>query len=329
MRSLRDNAQKFVRLLARRRSRYPDEIQIEVTNVCNLTCPMCPHAYGEIPQNDFPIELFEALARFNPAPKRLVLTGWGEPLMHRRFFDLVELANEHWPDTLVRFTTNGILLDDKRRKSIGEHRIAGVTISADLWPEREAPLSEREKVLHPPSPRILRNLIDYCNDRALACRTPLIVQSVAIAENSGDIKRFIDFASGRPIEAINLVRMQSEPGQPVERLAWSEEQSLLAELMRYGKERGVCVRSVNRQPMALRLATHFDRVCMRTDDSVYITVDGVITPCCNLRQYAIGTIDRGAPSIGEAWRSEREQKFFKCQQAVCGSCDALFHCYRD
>jgi molybdenum cofactor biosynthesis enzyme MoaA len=95
MRSLSDNALKFFRLLAGRRRSYPEEIQIEVTNACNLTCSMCPHTLGLIPQNHFPYSLFEQLIQKNPAPKRLVLTGWGEPLMHPQFFEFIALANLH------------------------------------------------------------------------------------------------------------------------------------------------------------------------------------------------------------------------------------------
>ena len=329
MRTIRDNACKFFRLLAKRQSGYPEEIQIEVTNLCNMTCAMCPRGDGSIPQNDFPIETFEALVKQNPAPKRLVLTGWGEPLLHDRFFDLVQLTNDRWPKTRVRFTTNGILLDTERRGHISGHRISGITLSADLWPERDSPPVGMEKNLHPPSKKIVRNMSEYCLDKNLAAQTPLIVQCLVMKENVEDIKRFIDFASEHPIEAINLVRLQVEPGQTAERPSWREEQSLIADAIRYGKEHGVPVRSVNRQHIALRLATHFDRVCMRTDDSVYITTDGVITPCCNLREYAIGTIHRETPSIAEAWRSTQERQFFRRQQSVCGSCDALFHHYRD
>lgn len=326
MRTVYDNASKFLRLLSQRRSRDPQEIQIEVTNACNLKCEMCPHTQGTVPQQDFPFALFKDMVKHNPAPRRLVLTGWGEPLLHPQFFDLIGLANQYWPQTLVRFTTNGILLDEGRRRFIKEHRIAGVTVSLDLWPERKDIPRHWRDILHPPTPKVLRNLRDYGADQPLVKDTPLILQSLLVEENFDDIKQLIEFASEHSINAINLVRMQSYPGYPVQRPDWMHEQEMIGELIRYGKRHKVKVRSVNHQTIALQLATHHDRVCMRTDDSIYITVDGGITPCCNLRTYTIGNLN--SDSLHTAWHSEKEQTFFADQSPICGSCDALFYKHR-
>ncbi|MGC9330213.1 MAG: SPASM domain-containing protein, partial [Candidatus Hinthialibacter sp.] len=61
----------------------------------------------------------------------------------------------------------------------------------------------------------------------------------------------------------------------------------------------------------------------------YITVDGGVTPCCNLRDYRIGALSSQNISIAEAWNSEPERAFFSDQPPVCGKCDALFHKYRE
>ncbi|MGI6457790.1 MAG: radical SAM/SPASM domain-containing protein [bacterium] len=328
MRSLSDNALKFFRLLAGRRRSYPEEIQIEVTNACNLTCSMCPHTLGLIPQNHFPYSLFEQLIQKNPAPKRLVLTGWGEPLMHPQFFEFIALANRHWQNTSVRFTTNGILLNEEMCEQILRHRIAAVTVSVDLWQDSRNWRPELRDLLHPPSPKVIRNLQNYLQHQELTGKTPLILQMVVIRENVEDIKAYIDFARQYKQSHINLVRMQVYPEMQVERMTWQEEQQVLKELIQYGQERKVRVRTVNRQNLLLRLATHFDHICLRTDDSLYITIDGTCTPCCNLRTCDIGSLTDSSSSIAEIWNSEAERNFFSNQQSICGKCDALFHCYR-
>lgn len=328
MRSFADNASKFFRLLAKRRSAYPLEIQIEITNVCNLKCSMCPHTHGMIPQRDFPVERFTDLVKYNPAPKRLVLTGWGEPLMHKHFFELIDLARRYWPETQVRFTTNGILLDETRREEIARRRIAAVTVSLDLWPERTEVPREWRDILHPPSPKTIRNLEHYCRDTRLRDASPIVLQSLLVEENAKDIERIIEFASIHSIRTVNLVRMQSYPENPVQRPAWNTEQQRIGDAIRFGTRLGVKVRSLNYQSIVLQLATRFDRVCMKTDDSLYITIDGIVTPCCNLRSCAIGEIAARAPSIAEVWNSPAERKFFRDQRPVCGGCDALFYKYR-
>jgi len=328
MRSALDNAAKFFRLLARKRSAYPEEIQIEVTNACNLQCAMCPHTHGTVPQRDFPLPLFENVVKSNPAPKRLVLTGWGEPLLHPDFFTMIDLANRLWPETAVRFTTNGILLDEARRNRLRQLRVEAVTVSVDLWPERKDIPKEWRNILHPPSPKTFRNLVDYAADQDLMEKTPLILQSLVVEENAEDVRRYIHFAAEQSIRAIHLVRMQPYPENPVPRPSWKREQQLLSELRRLGREQGVSVRTLNQHSFPLRVATHFDGICMRTDDSLYITVEGIVTPCCNLREYAIGSLDPPGMTLTEAWNSARENEFFDNQRPVCGVCDALFHGYR-
>ncbi|MGC9327699.1 MAG: radical SAM protein, partial [Candidatus Hinthialibacter sp.] len=251
MRTTLDNASKFLRLLTRRRSAYPQEIQIEVTNACNMKCAMCPHTHGAIPQKDFPVELYRDLVQHNPAPKRLVLTGWGEPLLHRHFFELIEWTNRCWPAAKVRFTTNGILLNEENRGRIARHQISGVTVSVDLWPERDSISPEWKAILHIPSPKTLRNLIEYSEDQELRRRTPLILQCLLVQENEGDVRRYIQFAAQRSLAAVNLVRMQSYSKNSVKRPDWRDEQRMISSLIQYGRKLGVAVRSVNRQPLAL------------------------------------------------------------------------------
>ncbi|MBN2329748.1 MAG: radical SAM protein [Candidatus Omnitrophica bacterium] len=329
MRTTLDNASKFLRLLARRRSAYPHEIQIEVTNACNMKCAMCPHTHGAIPQEDFSVELFRDLVQHNPAPKRLVLTGWGEPLLHRHFFELIEMTNRSWPSAKVRFTTNGILLHEENRRRIAQYQISGITASVDLWPERDSISPEWRTILHPPSPKTFRNLVDYSEDQDLQRRTPLMLQCLLVGENEEDVRQYIRFAAQRSLAAVNLVRMQSYPQNSARRPDWPDEQRMISSLIQFGRKLGVSVRSVNRQPPALQFATHFDRICLRTDDSLYITVDGGVTPCCNLRDYRIGALSSQNISIADAWNSDRERTFFSDQSPVCGKCDALFHKYRE
>ena len=70
---------------------------------------------------------------------------------------------------------------------------------------------------------------------------------VVIRENVEDIKAYIDFARQYKQSHINLVRMQVYPEMQVERMTRQEEQQVLKELIQYGQERKVRVRTVNRR----------------------------------------------------------------------------------
>ncbi|OGA20736.1 MAG: hypothetical protein A3I02_05190 [Betaproteobacteria bacterium RIFCSPLOWO2_02_FULL_67_26] len=87
-----------------------EAFQIEVTSRCNIQCVMCPvtvlsdrwHA------RDMSWETFERLAEAFGRANWVHLQGWGEPLLHRRLFDMI--ARAKGAGCRVGFTTNGTRL---------------------------------------------------------------------------------------------------------------------------------------------------------------------------------------------------------------------------
>lgn len=94
----------------RAQARPFEAFQIEVTSRCNLKCVMCPvAALGERWEaRDLPWETFERVAEAFGRVKWVHLQGWGEPLLHRRFFDMAARAKA--AGCRVGFTTNGTRL---------------------------------------------------------------------------------------------------------------------------------------------------------------------------------------------------------------------------
>ena len=75
------NTGKLARLALKQRTQLPREIQIEVTNRCNLDCDMCPRlVLLKVPEVDMSDETFEAVLGQLDRPESITLTGWGEPL---------------------------------------------------------------------------------------------------------------------------------------------------------------------------------------------------------------------------------------------------------
>ena len=87
-----------------------EAFQIEVTSRCNLKCVMCPVTVlaEQWAQRDLPWETFERAAEAFSRTRWVHLQGWGEPLLHRRFFDMAALAKS--AGGRVGFTTNGTRL---------------------------------------------------------------------------------------------------------------------------------------------------------------------------------------------------------------------------
>lgn len=89
----------------------PLHLQFELTNYCNLKCPVCPTGSGIMkrPRASMAPEVFEQLLG-ETAPYLLTLSlwAWGEPLLHPRLREILEIADRY--DTITLLSTNGQML---------------------------------------------------------------------------------------------------------------------------------------------------------------------------------------------------------------------------
>jgi tungsten cofactor oxidoreducase radical SAM maturase len=105
---------------------------LEVTARCNLDCAVCVRQVWSDPAGDMAWETFEAtvegLHAF-PDLRRLVLGGYGEPLVHPRFPEMLGLASTLGVPLTV--TTNGLLLDETMARHLLAAPVNWVVISLD------------------------------------------------------------------------------------------------------------------------------------------------------------------------------------------------------
>src|SRR3989304_4556679 len=128
---IKDRTIKFLRCLFNTPSKIPVEAQIEITNKCNFTCPMCPREIMDVPLTNMDFGLFKEVVRKLSGVKDFILTGWGEPLLHPNFFEMVDFVASINPHAKIRFTTNGSLLNRDIRKRILNSKIEQVSLSID------------------------------------------------------------------------------------------------------------------------------------------------------------------------------------------------------
>lgn len=95
-----------------------DFIQVEVSALCNASCPYCVHGcYGEIWGGSLmEMDTFRRLQRSFGSSNLVFLQGWGEPLLHPRIWEMVRMVKEE--GTKVGFTTNGTLLTAENRQHV-------------------------------------------------------------------------------------------------------------------------------------------------------------------------------------------------------------------
>ena len=94
------------------RRRMLDVAQIEVSSFCPGSCSYCPHTTmrEQWKARHMTAETFVSLWPLLLETRRVHLQGWGDPLLHPRFFDMAALARR--ADCLVSTTSCGLRMDD-------------------------------------------------------------------------------------------------------------------------------------------------------------------------------------------------------------------------
>jgi MoaA/NifB/PqqE/SkfB family radical SAM enzyme len=103
---------------------------VEISNVCNLQCSFCPEVTRE--KKVMSKTLFRSvIAQAAPLAEEACLHLMGEPLGHAQFDEFIAICAEH--DLPVNLTTNGVLLNAARKKSLLHPIVRQVNISVQSF----------------------------------------------------------------------------------------------------------------------------------------------------------------------------------------------------
>jgi len=112
----------------------PDARQayVEITTHCNLNCTMCVRQVWRDASGEMSWETFQAVIeglRAFPDLRRITFGGYGEPLTHPRFPEMLALAAGL--EVGITLTTNGLLLDEAMAERLLEVHLDTVVVSLD------------------------------------------------------------------------------------------------------------------------------------------------------------------------------------------------------
>jgi MoaA/NifB/PqqE/SkfB family radical SAM enzyme len=107
----------------------PRSIQIECTTRCNLKCTMCEIAYWTEPAGDLQAENLQKMVEHLPGLKRVDLTGIGEALMNRGFFDALRFLKSR--GMYVTLNDNFTLMTEEAERRIVELGVDQIFLSLD------------------------------------------------------------------------------------------------------------------------------------------------------------------------------------------------------
>ncbi len=276
----------------------PTYVQIEPVGQCNLRCQMCAIQFRQDgppygPPAFMPFEIFTRLLDQFAGLRELHLQGLGEPMMHPRFFEMVEYATAKG----VRVTTNSnlTLLNERRAVRCVTSGLACLHISLDG--ATSATYERIRKRAH--FERVVANI-----ERLLAARerlgraTPrLHLVMVIMRQNLHELPDLVRLAHRWSVEEVFVQHLCHDFGEaslPVQYRPMREfvqEQTLLEEdparITRYFDEARQLARSLairlrlpRPRPRPYAPGTPGRERCNWPWSGAYISYQGYAMPCC-------------------------------------------------
>jgi len=301
--------------------KLPETVQIGITNRCNFNCHMCQRNDLKVSIKDMPFEQFEKIIKKLAGVKNIILTGWGEPFVHKDIITMIKLSKDKGFN--VRLTSNGSLLVDKLIDEILDSKLDSITFSIDE-------VEKTEKNIGHINANQLKNIKKLVLKRDQnKSNLKIYLQSVFYKNKEENIYKIVKWALENGIDRIRITRLDVRFNN-FERPTREEEKMLIKNLENIADNKigidflpyiafdGV-IKKIYQilNPFLHRFGKH----CLRTYSDIYINVDGMATPCCALPRLSLGDMNNG--SLESIWKSNKFKNFRKNEKKYCGKCDIL------
>jgi len=298
----------------------PRQVQIEITNRCNMDCPMCQ-------REDLGIELEHmSWAHFTKVVNKLehreniTLTGWGEPFIHPRVFDMIAYCKEHGHKVMI--TSNGLFTKPSMVEDILKSGVDVVTFSIDSVNGNET-VTEGHT-----SNKVYENIEAVVKGRKPGAMT-VRLQATLHQGCENDLYDVIRYGARIGCDIINVGRLDRQfrpnldrPDPQQERFiflkadAIAQSCGIQLDWLQYSVSNG-WTRFFYR---LLKKKLHRSgQYCLKTFDYAYITREGQVTPCCLLPNAKMGNLLEG--SLSSIWKNEKFDHFRENYRDTCGNCD--------
>ncbi|MFQ5788529.1 MAG: radical SAM/SPASM domain-containing protein, partial [Thermodesulfobacteriota bacterium] len=301
------------------RSAEPENVSIEITTYCNLTCKMCYKYAYKIGNKHMSLDVFKKINSDLPKDvKKISLSGLGEGLMNPNIVNYFHLCREKHPKAFLDFTTNGYLFSEKIMEDILCSPVDMVTFSLDTI---SLPIPQMG---HKADDKTVSNIKKF-SLRIKECGSGIILRLQSVVFSKEQVEEILEFAGRIGVSIVNLIRMDTPSDPGYNRLPIERFRDIFKRSRQWGKRKKISVVSSGYHSLPMRIASHFDKICLQYHNFLYFDVDGNTLPCCVLRNYSLGDIMN--LSLKEIWSSIKASEFFKKQKILCKGCDVWRHSY--
>jgi MoaA/NifB/PqqE/SkfB family radical SAM enzyme len=298
----------------------PRNVQIEVTNRCNMDCSMCPREDLEIELEHMDWEKFLTVVGQLRSGEDITLTGWGEPFLHPRIFDMIAVCKEQGHRVMI--TSNGLFTKPALIDEILNSGLDVLTFSIDsVEASSNVPMGHNNNSVYENIEKVAR--------RRKKGSLSLRLQSTLHADGENDLYDVIRYARKIGCEVVNVGRLDRKYAPDLQRPNPLEEERIFKEADQIARNIGVQLDWIQYSVSQgftrfvyklLRKKLHRSgKYCLKTFDNAYVSREGHVTPCCLLPEAKMGNmLDQ---SLSDIWKSKRFNLFRENYRDVCGSCD--------
>lgn len=315
-------------------SHLPIHIQIEHTTYCNMNCKSCERSKFITNPQHLSLEAFQRVIE-QIRPQKITLGGVGEPFMHPQIFEIIRAAKQSGGS--INTTTNGTLLTPERCVQIVESGLDLIKISIDsATPDTYITVRGEDKF--PQIVEGIRGLADA--KKRLNSRKPFIrLNYVIFKDNYHEIAAIVELADQLGVDAIyfqplDLVGIEERHALLVGDLTYEQLARAVAAALQANQRCRVKtnLRTIQQQlPMywkKYQLSTRKNdaRICILPWFSTYITVDGIVRPCCSFSQTDADMGNLLEQEMRDIWNGEPYQRFRRAIRdgkrpyAICANC---------
>ena len=271
---------------------FPLSLNIESTNVCNLDCFFCPRKESSKGIGSMDYALFTRIideCAERGSLKLINLHKDGEPLAHPRIFDMIRYIADSGAAEEFGFTTNGILLTEKRARKLLDAGLNKISISIDATSEDAYERSKGRRKYR------------------------------TVEEN---VRRFLEIKPGYVRATVKFIRMQENSGEEEAFVEMWNKYDVEVVVNEYHDWSG----SVRDSSM-LDILPLSSYACENPFYSLAVNWDGTVSICCVDWDSQAVVGDTREQSLTEIWRGEKLRRYREmhlngqaCSIDACAGC---------
>jgi len=291
----------------RQKERFPTLLTIELTNVCNADCIMCPRGTMDRRIQNMAFEILEKIVKDcqGQPVKKINLFWMGDSPCHPRFVEYLRYARKNLPGVKLYLSTNaGLLFEEKSRAIIDEQLLDVINFDIDGF-TKETYEAIRRDVKFDAVMKHTHFFVNYRKEKR-ARKPQTRVTIIKMKPTAAEIPAFVQYWKPR-VDRVDVNSYNTWLGR--------------FDDLNVGDE------------LTQSQEGYFDFACTHPWDELVIGADGRASLCCLDYELKAQVGDIRRQTVAEIWKGDILQNYRNLQLqnryediAICKGCNA--HIYQ-